>query len=442
MMRFDKAFTDFMTFQRGKDGYAEIAFFGSYESTLDGVPYIRATQELTGQIAFEMALPPSPSWVVTFRLPAGVYRIECGTLLDITNRNPQYLGRGQVLRHIGVGEIYAIAGQSNAAGYGLQNEIDSKDSPMVGVSMKNDSNWQLASHPIGQMNGNIPCADMLSCGHSPWLRFARYILDEGIPVGLIPTARNGTSISEWQPGKPLYEYLIKQLSETCAGHLIWMQGCNDVHAESYRSYEDLFSNFLHSVRQLFPELDITIIQISGTEKQESYIGWKTVRDAQRTIADTFNCRLVPSYDLSDYSDDIHLSGKSNLRLAHRVFEALRGNVAPRPVDVKTGNAASAISAAPKPLNIERSSLMNSVTISFTRPIEAGPLPVLLDEAYNLIPADVSFQGESVTLIPAKGFPRYAALDAGVLYRPCAEALPLPCVDFIIDLNSLKAVCAG
>ncbi len=416
MMRFNKKFSDYMTFQLNSEGYADVTLFGSYNDSWDGLPYLRVTDELTGNIVLENSLPQSEVWEATLRLRTGLYRIECGTLLNNTGRNPLYLGRGQVLRHIGVGELFAIAGQSNAAGYGRQNEVDDKDTPSIGVSMKNDLGWQLAAHPIGQMDGNVPCSDMLLCGHSPWLRFARYLTDSGTPVGLLPAAKNGTSISDWQPGGELCSYLSAQLAETRAGNLIWMQGCNDVHDGRYKSYYTLLDAFLSSIKQAFPLIKITIIQISGTEKDESFIGWKTVRDAQRLLADKHGCRLVPSYDLSEYSDDIHLSGRSNLRLARRSFKAHCGSEAPRPLRVFQING--------------------SIVIKFSKPLEAGPLPKLLDNSHRKIEADIHMDRDTVFLTPKEGIPHFVTLDIGVLYRPLAEVLPLPCVDFLIDLSSL------
>ena len=415
-MRFDKKFTDYMTFQRKPEGYTDVTLFGSCENFIDGLPYLRVTEELTGNIVYEESLSLSAVWEAKLRLNTGLYRIECGTLLDSTGRNPLYLGRGQVLRHIGVGELFAIAGQSNAAGYGRQNEVDDKDTPSIGISMKNDLGWQLAAHPIGQMDGDVPCSDLLQCGHSPWLRFARYIADSGTPIGLLPAAKNGTSISDWQPGGELYSYLITQLAETSTGNLIWMQGCNDVHEGRYNSYQALFDTFLSTIKQAFPEIKITIIQISGTEKNESYIGWKTVRNAQRLLADKHNCRLVPSFDLSEYSDDIHLSGRSNLRLAKRVFETHCGNEAARPLIVFREKG--------------------SIVVRFSKPLEAGPLPKLLDSSYRKLEADISIDKGTVFLTPKEGISRFVTLDIGVLYRPLAEALPSPCVDFLFDLSSL------
>jgi len=421
LIKFDKQFTDYMTFQRTEDGFAHIYFYGTYSGELTGCPFIRITDEITGNICKETDLPVSSVWKIDAILAAGVYRIECGELLETTGRDKRYLGRGHQLRHITVGEIFVIAGQSNAVGYGVQNEADEKDTPRNGITMRNDEGWQLASHPIGQMKGNIACSDFFNSAHSPWLRFASYFLDEHIPVGLVPAAMNGSAIYQWQKGEPLYEYLAARIRETGARHLIWYQGCSDVHENECYTYESKLTQFLADFTNEFPNVKLFIIQISGTTKKESLRGWKMVRDAQRKAAEKFGAVLVPTYDLADYSDEIHLSGRANLRLAKRVYEAHRRNKCP-------GLVSAAVSG-------------NEVRLTLSCSLETGAYPILLDENLKAINTKV-IAAENVFLLRAKNSskPCYATLDVGVYYGSCAEALPLPCADFLYDLNGLAESC--
>lgn len=315
-------------------GYAELTLEGAYTlSDPRNFPVIRVVCERTEQTElYEPLACENGRWTHTLRLPAGMHRVETGAALWQADFNPYYLGNGDMLRGVFVGEVFAIAGQSNAAGYG-KGEVC--DPPQYGVSVF-DGAWRTAAHPIGQTRSNAANPDALNCGHSAWLALGKRILAQsGSPVGLVPAALNGSGMRDWLPGEPLFENLVSLILRTGAGNLIWYQGCTDTDEPS--GYAERLNGMLSELQGRFHGVFVTIVQISGTtNERRDGRGWRIVREAQRAAAVRYGAALSPTYDLTRYSDDIHLGPADNLLLAERVarrfFTRRRaGNIAARRV---------------------------------------------------------------------------------------------------------------
>jgi hypothetical protein len=297
------------------DGFAELALEGTVSLEDErNYPVIRVVNERTEETEFYEPLAfENGRWVHTLRLPTGMHRIETGVELAQAGYNPYYLGHGDMLRSVFVGEVFAIAGQSNAAGYGKGKVCDP---PQYGVSVF-DAGWRTAAHPIGQTKASAAYADALNCGHSAWLCFGKQILEQtGTPVGLVPAALNGSGIRSWQPGEPLFENLVELVKQTGVGSVIWYQGCTDT--DEPDGYEELLERMLRELKNRLSGVSVLILQLSGTtnEKRDGR-GWRTVREAQRRAAERFSALLIPAYDLTRYSDDIHLGPEDNLLLGTR-----------------------------------------------------------------------------------------------------------------------------
>lgn len=301
-----------------RDGFALLTLEGTVELEYKrNYPVIRVVNERTEEtelyepLAFEHG-----RWAHTLRLPTGMHRIETGVELAQAGYNPYYLGHGDMLRSVFVGEVFAIAGQSNAAGYG-KGEVC--DPPQYGVSVF-DAGWRTAAHPIGQTKASAAYADALNCSHSAWLSFGKKILElTGSPVGLVPAALNGSGIRSWQAGEPLFETLVSLCQQTGAGNIIWYQGCTDT--DEPGDYEELLVRMLLELQSRLGSVSVLIVQISGTtnEKRDGS-GWRLVREAQRRTAARHGALLIPAYDLTRYSDDIHLGPADNLLLGARAAD--------------------------------------------------------------------------------------------------------------------------
>ena len=114
------------------------------------------------------------------RVPTGgLYRIESRLVLD--EAPAEWGAHGDVIHHIGVGDLWIIAGQSNAAGYG-RGPVD--DPSRLGVHiLKNNERWDIAAHPLNDPTGSTHAnTEIANPGHSPYLAFAKHLQREsGLP---------------------------------------------------------------------------------------------------------------------------------------------------------------------------------------------------------------------------------------------------------------------
>ena len=122
------------------------------------------------------------AFAAEMELPAGGwYRLELRA-----SRNDVVLA-GAVVEHLGVGEVFVVAGQSNSANHGAE-----KQSPKTGkVAAFDGKRWQLANDPQPGASGGggsflPPLGDALV---ERW----------SVPVGFIACGIGATSVREWLP---------------------------------------------------------------------------------------------------------------------------------------------------------------------------------------------------------------------------------------------------
>ena len=126
--------------------------------------------------------PASGSFSATIDAPAGA-----GYFLSVTAKAGKTILATAIVDHIGIGEVFIVAGQSNSANHG-----EEKLTPTTGiVSSFDGTRWQLANDPQPGASGSggsfmPPLGDALA------KRF-------GIPVGFISCGIGATSVREWLP---------------------------------------------------------------------------------------------------------------------------------------------------------------------------------------------------------------------------------------------------
>lgn len=125
---------------------------------------------------------------------------------------------------VGVGEVFLVAGQSNAVGSAQTLFRAPSDVRSARLQPDGGLHWQAGDDPQTDLGGG-----------SPWPELGRLITtQERVPVGFINVAMGGTHIGDWAVGTPLHARLVKALEATRphgVRAVLWL------HGESSRSGE-------------------------------------------------------------------------------------------------------------------------------------------------------------------------------------------------------------
>lgn len=330
------------------DGFAKIKIVGNYQvepagietGILYAIPMVRVMREEDNSTVapwmkadvLEARDDFSGSFEVLLQVPCGgLYRID--TSLEAKSEMPDvtWLYRGDCILHLAVGNLFMIAGQSNAAGFSRDS---CTDEPSIYVHLfRNQSKWDLACHPMNESTGagSLANVEQTNCGVSPYLSFAKkYYKLTGIPVGLIQTALGGSSIEQWKPDEgSLYQNLMDKIEMTKGQYsgILWYQGCSDALPELSQQYYENFKQFVLSVRnRLGYTIPFFTFQLNRQINGLHNICWGEVREAQRKAAENIEgVYILPTTNCS-LSDGIHNSAQANLvlgeKLAHQCVYVL------------------------------------------------------------------------------------------------------------------------
>lgn len=334
------------------DGKADISLEGEWSWTSvvrDPRVFARVVDEATGfTVVSWTGLDTRPDGTFQGTLPSvpagGLYRIETTFMHAELEDDFWWGGRGDMRHHIGVGDVYLIAGQSNSAGYAKDAVVDP---PALGVHLFRACGlWTLASHPFNDGTGSVfpQNLETRNPGHSPYLAFAKCVKQvAGYPIGLVAGALGGSPLSAWNPDEDgaLYRNLLAMAKAQGTGGVrgvLWYQGCADAHPSLCDSYLERFSRFVESIRNDLgqPDLSFFTVQlnrwITREPTPEQDRAWGVVREAQRQAARRIpNVYVIPSND-GRLSDFVHNSAVSNLaiggRLARQVVRLFHGGRLP------------------------------------------------------------------------------------------------------------------
>ncbi|OPZ30575.1 MAG: hypothetical protein BWZ02_00689 [Lentisphaerae bacterium ADurb.BinA184] len=281
---------------------------------------------------------PDGTWSLTLRnVPrGGLYRIETGLQLD--GSVVEWITRGDMIHHIGVGDIWVITGQSNAAGYG---KTPAADGPELGLHMFHaDGSWKLAAHPLSDSSGSQYVANREGANgsHSPWLAFARKLRRElGHPIGLVPASLGGSPLAAWTRGVDgrLFENMLAYTGDGCGNRVrgvVWYQGESDTGPEARVLYRERFTKLVNDWRKVFrdPRLPVITVQLNRYVGEPyttpTHPGWEFIRELQRQIPREIpGVYVISALDLG-LSDGIHNDSNGNLTIGDRCAAVALGAV--------------------------------------------------------------------------------------------------------------------
>lgn len=369
---------DFEIFQQ-TGGYADIPVCGtavSEDRQLPNVLCLLLREEDGTLVTMPAVAPiqPDGSFQTVLHAPAGGHYTLlcelCGVIPD-----GDYAGAGDwpacgheaipaaAVFHIGVGEVFLIAGQSNASGTGKTPGFDPPH-PLVHLC-RNNGTWTTAAHPLNDptQTAHPGNADFYLPGTSPFLRFATVLCRAlGCPIGLLQAAKGDTYLGQWLPetdngqiplpaGYPAGSlwHVVTAVMHAAGGRIagvVWMQGENDADIPAMcAAYPERFASFVRHVRTLAGNdaLPFYTIQINKcTDGRTPAALWGRMKEHQRQAARTIpHVYVVPSHDLG-MSDAVHNSTAAGGVIGERLaWSALDGEYG-RPYFGKAPDIACAV----------------------------------------------------------------------------------------------------
>ena len=383
---------DWQIFQQEDDGRADIPLAGEYYPVnlpegAQATVWARVVHESTGEEIVPWTQGETPddrTWRLVLRgVPAGgLYRLET----QLRTGNPEALNRGDMIFHVGVGDVFLIAGQSNAAGR-CKDPVNDPPEPGVHVR-RNSGKWDMATPMMNETTDTRYTGhyEPRSPGYSPYMHFGKYLKEAlGYPIGLIPSASGGSPLRQWNPAQDgdLYENMLNILRDY-GGKLkavAWYQGCADGFEYSGDDYLERFSHFVSCVRRDLnqPDLPFLTVQINRCTFQTSPEfdeHWGKVREAQRQAAKVLDhVTVVPSIDLKLY-DYIHNSAASGLMVAERSAKAALGTIYGREdVEWRAPEVGSVRRIGDKRLRMEFKNVVRGLNM-FMMPAELLPFTIV------------------------------------------------------------------
>lgn len=142
------------------------------------------------------------------------------------------------IANVGIGDVFVIAGQSNASGRGTNSQAYSH-ATLKAAMFGNNYLWKELVDPTDSKTGQIDTVS--SDGTTPtgsiWpLVATSHLENQGVPCAFVPCAMGGTSITAWQPGADhvnratLYGSMNYRASLTGCKAVLWWQGEQDAFA--------------------------------------------------------------------------------------------------------------------------------------------------------------------------------------------------------------------
>lgn len=243
-------------------------------------------------------------------------------------------------------KLYVLIGQSNMVGDAEIPE-DIRYSANV-YNFGNNYRWALAKAPIDSAENQVDTvsADGLA-GFGPALTFAQTLVsrDSNQLIGLIPCAKNGSSMADWQRSfseESLYGSCLKRVRAastmgTLSGILFFQGESDAIDPAQFPSlrpaadaWADKFAIFAYGFRQDVgaPNLPFVYAQLGQPDDLEGLPNWDLVKQQQENIQIP-NGAMIETDDLP--MEGIHYTADSYKVIGQRFADAM--------TDLVTGRAA-------------------------------------------------------------------------------------------------------
>jgi hypothetical protein len=315
---------NYRIWQRTGSDNAIVTVTGTYS----GTPTTIEKSVDGGAYATAIASPSLNAFSDTFTLSTGqysiVYRFSNDTSVNDT------------VTFISVGDVFAMAGQSNMSGRGTSNQTFA-NSPggITACLFGNDDNYKVLADPYDSDTGQVDSVSSDSTAAGSWVpRLAnQWLANNEIPIGFIPCAKGSTSISDWARSlldSTLYGSMKRRIDSVggIAG-VFFQQGERDsadavstagatYTAALKQLADDVNSDF--GVKLLVPPLQVITAA--------NYTNQGVIREAQLNAASNVNCKILQRLDDIDLSggDGLHFQTDTELNtVGFRVYQSYIGS---------------------------------------------------------------------------------------------------------------------
>lgn len=223
---------------------------------------------------------------------------------------------------VGIGDVFIIAGQSNASGRGTNNQVYSH-ATLKGALFGNDYLWKELFDPTDDPTNRIDqvSTDSGTTG-SVWPLLATSVMaDQSVPVAFVPCASGGTSITahlptaDHQDRNTLYGSMAYRAALTGCKAVLWWQGETDATAAmsqaTYNGHLDTLANAINTDLgvKLMPCLLQNSSGVTDVDEQK-------IRDAtSEAWGDNANVLVGPSFSDIASDDTFHLMTDAKLLTA-------------------------------------------------------------------------------------------------------------------------------
>ncbi|HEY9651696.1 MAG TPA: sialate O-acetylesterase, partial [Coleofasciculaceae cyanobacterium] len=186
----------------------------------------------------------------------------------------------------------------------------------------NDYRWKLAREPVDDSSNQVDkVSEDTPAGYSPALSFATTVLKQNPDrvIGLIPCAKGGSSIHEWQRNlseNTLYGSCLKRvraasLMGNVAGFLFFQGEIDTVDPKeqpdrtfSPNQWAEKFTILVRDWRSdlNWPELPVVFAQIGSNTEPNRFKNWAVVQEQQRKVQLPFSTMITTNdLPLRDYA---------------------------------------------------------------------------------------------------------------------------------------------
>jgi len=223
-------------------------------------------------------------------------------------------------------DLYLLIGQSNMAGRGVLTDSNRVSTDGI-FKLDAAGEWQVAEEPIHFDKPSIAGAGIAAS-------FARAMADrrKGVPIGLIPCAVGGTSISRWVESGDLWSNAVARTrlalgSGTLKG-ILWHQGEGDCSASAAPAWGAKFEGMIASFRR---ELGPVPFVAGELGRYLSNTGWPVINAHLHALEGKVpDYRVASSEGLTANSDNVHFNTESLREFGLRYAEAMISCAAGRP----------------------------------------------------------------------------------------------------------------